>query len=1844
MELYQDRIKYFTKLVLLFAGMCSGKNYLNASSVGVWFSGRCLMYNLWNGNLTAALRASFGRLFTSIYIDCFAKLEEKRIETIKVLDVDYKPRKITQKFFRMESTKDVKDLFINATKNKNEYEIENTDEDSLHELKDNILIYFENFNNEEYDELTYELLSISYKLTKFEVFGPTIYDKNDKKVIKGSKDPRFNLHDTGIYRLLNAIGKVLFSSLDSLKYKTMTTIYSAVKGDDAEKKSKLQMLYKIVENNKEDLKNVPIAIESQHLLNYLNSANLHRENMPGYSDIEIECKLEILKILELIQDWRQDRLLNNILAWFKNLAIQNQNITSAMLDRLLPPIMNVDNYEKEVHELLNADDNEILDLAWLGRDIVKKLLKLFCITNSYTMQNLILKIVMRCFSQRKRLMKSVYQLSLITVKEDSDIFSWVKISLALFSELCDQSEIWISYYKNPVNYSRNYKKFQRVLKILEHLCYTVYSNTIIEDGTISKQLTTESISKNRQNLIIKLGFHIKIINFIRDSIHNLEEIYDDPKSDQEHDARQNMIQLFTSCFKILSKLVYKNKPHQKLFYCNLQDFMRDLRMDLGQMELIVEIFRDNYDLCVMVNEKILRQFIALIEAEGRQARFLELFPIIQIVNNEPIQDIQRLVFNVLAQNQNNNFLLYMDQNRRFTYESTSIHVNPNYKDQPVLYHCKILESICLTSIGTKNIYLIEAKCQKLFPIPFIFEALNLAELKYSNTASMRMPLLKLFYFAYAESEKTCEELMMNHYFIEYVEKHSQNMDEPIEYLDIMVWIFNEYTNKYLKNDRFIYESFDDYDAICGFLNNLVNSTHVKKLSLKTLKILDELRDFFHLECDSFDKSLPETNPLTLRDQDQVKVQWETFKTYFIHTNLLKSKLKAEKQALLSIIIHIKDYLDGISFKSFLTKLVNFIRQALSKHPPVEVLINCINFIVTILSKTINSNHEKITKDQVQNLLCELGLVKIILSMMCDKSTNKKIFNRLVYLSIEMLDGGNPKVQEAYYAYFISSEQSEMLFKKLHIQLSSKGNLLSQERILEQNKTKLLVYKKQKDNCLKILRLIQLLCENHNLNLQNYLRFQEKSNNNYNIIEVTVSLFKKLVNSKRFNSFLILSQCLDTLTETIQGPCEKNQKELISLKFIEISVEFLNFDQYLMSNDDNPLMSQIESNTEESKETDDSLLKGWMIVHLKYKLSITLLSLLELNKNNYIISHMARSFSLSTFHNNFTWLFKEYLFKYDSEEYKDNIFKNFKENEKFRYGMVDNDDPRKNDAEGKYSMCIIELGFNLYHLMKYLDDYEKGLKNISVESKTVKKLPDFLLKHEMLMDVYNLFREFYKSFKRVFKRIKKKTVFTTEEIKEKALNFFEMHSGKIEITLEDGRIIYIYFTLQPESLHLTEEIKADFHNAVDRSSEKSKLQYLQMAIPDLKLEIKNEQTLEKFFSKYPLVSLISSNVRLYYNIGFLVTIWLNIMLILSYHSPYEGFDPQLCLETDENGHCLKSMQIQATSALFRTFGIIHIICAMLVLAFHILKGAPKLYSNHLKTYYNDKDHCFYRFLGKFISLILALCITKTIYLFFYTIVSLAAISSGQYFLYCIHTIDIIYRYQSLRDVVKSIYISKKSLIITFIFIIVLVYYFALWGYTRLIDYYGGRCPDLYTCMIITYDQGLKLGMGWVLGDWEYGTYNNERVFFDNLFNLAILIMMMNFIKGIIFDAFFVLKDETDKNDWDMKHRCFICGLEREDVEKITQKSFEYHVLREHNEWNYALYIMHIIEKTRTELSSVESYVRNSLDNNSIMWYPQKRANVKQYNEESKETQDNNGSDNKSTERKNEENLREKSIID
>lgn len=106
-----------------------------------------------------------------------------------------------------------------------------------------------------------------------------------------------------------------------------------------------------------------------------------------------------------------------------------------------------------------------------------------------------------------------------------------------------------------------------------------------------------------------------------------------------------------------------------------------------------------------------------------------------------------------------------------------------------------------------------------------------------------------------------------------------------------------------------------------------------------------------------------------------------------------------------------------------------------------------------------------------------------------------------------------------------------------------------------------------------LKLLQYFCEGHYEPLQNYLREQTVSKVNYDIISLIISLL--IAHKISIKTSSAISQCFDTLTECVQGPCKKNQRLIVMSKFIDYAVNVIKEDPRVFELDDKRIIQYEE---------------------------------------------------------------------------------------------------------------------------------------------------------------------------------------------------------------------------------------------------------------------------------------------------------------------------------------------------------------------------------------------------------------------------------------------------------------------------------------------------------------------------------------------------------------------------------------------------------------------------------------------------------------------------------------------
>lgn len=126
-------------------------------------------------------------------------------------------------------------------------------------------------------------------------------------------------------------------------------------------------------------------------------------------------------------------------------------------------------------------------------------------------------------------------------------------------------------------------------------------------------------------------------------------------------------------------------------------------------------------------------------------------------------------------------------------------------------------------------------------------------------------------------------------------------------------------------------------------------------------------------------------------------------------------------------------------------------------------------------------------------------------------------------------------------------------------------------------------------------------------------------------------------------------------------------------------------------------------------------------------------------------------------------------------------------------------------------------------------------------------------------------------------------------------------------------------------------------------------------------------------------------------------------------------------------------------------------------------------------------------------------------------------------------------------------------------IVLMYVFTLVAYYWLYESYPANfCYSTFECLLTAIDRSFKtdgaLG-GFMIRSTDVFPdsvgYFFFRFFFDNIYYMLIMIIMINIVSGIIIDTFGTLRSELNEFNLDLINFCFICGFDKETIEKSSK---------------------------------------------------------------------------------------------
>ncbi|KAJ8374080.1 hypothetical protein SKAU_G00046600 [Synaphobranchus kaupii] len=869
--------------------------------------------------------------------------------------------------------------------------------------------------------------------------------------------------------------------------------------------------------------------------------------------------------------------------------------------------------------------------------------------------------------------------------------------------------------------------------------------------------------------------------------------------------------------------------------------------------------------------------------------------------------------------------------------------------------------------------------------------------------------------------------------------------------------------------------------------------------------------------------------------------------------------------------------------------------------------------------------------EIQCLLDSVGASELVVDLIVS-TKNDRVFEESILLGISLLRGGNTQIQNSFYHQLHDQKKSEKFFKvfydrmklaqqeiratvsvnmfelsckkrdedgdtttnrhknpgrdpSLHLKHDMKGQLREASSATSKAYS---AFRKEVDPDLDmiasggegggpeesreeaqmspaiiimkpILRYLQLLCENHNRDLQNFLRNQNNKTN-YNLVCESLQFLDCICGSTTGGLGLLglyinernvdlVKQTLETITEYCQGPCHENQTCIAKHESNGIDIIIA-----LIVNPINPLGTH----------------RMDLVLELKNNASKLLLAIMESRHDSENAEKI--------------------LYKMRPNELVD-VMK-----EAYNQGVESEGEVGGDDVMAK------DVGHNIYILAHQLARHSK------------------LLQQNLRPGLY------------------------PDNEGEDALRYYANHTAQIEIVRHDRTMEQIVFPVPNICEYLTEESKARVFNSTERDDQGSKVNDFFQQFEDLYNEMRWQK---KIRNNRPLFW-FSRHISLWGSISFNLAVLVNLAVALFY--PFgddgdEGTLPHLVsiLLWVAVAMCSTMLLVRPKPGGIRPFLVSVILRSIYTLGLAptlVLLGATNLLNKivFLVSFVGNRG----TFTRGYKAVVMDMAF---LYHVTYVIVCVLGLFLHEFF-YSFLLFDLVYREETLLNVIKSVTRNGRSIILTAVLALILVYLFSIVGFLFLKDDFRMEvdrlsvpgtlspttcskelcedsihlpgtgeddgmervCDTLLMCIVTVLNQGLRNGGG--VGDMLRKPSKDEplfvaRVVYDLLFFFIVIIIVLNLIFGVIIDTFADLRSEKQRKEEILKTTCFICGLERDKFDNKTV-SFEEHITSEHNLWHYLYFLVLVRVKDPTEYTGPESYVATMIEEDNLDWFPRMRA--------------------------------------
>jgi hypothetical protein len=213
--------------------------------------------------------------------------------------------------------------------------------------------------------------------------------------------------------------------------------------------------------------------------------------------------------------------------------------------------------------------------------------------------------------------------------------------------------------------------------------------------------------------------------------------------------------------------------------------------------------------------------------------------------------------------------------------------------------------------------------------------------------------------------------------------------------------------------------------------------------------------------------------------------------------------------------------------------------------------------------------------------------------------------------------------------------------------------------------------------------------------------------------------------------------------------------------------------------------------------------------------------------------------------------------------------------------------------------------------------------------------------------------------------------------------------------------------------------------------------------------------------------------------------------------------------------------------------------------------------------------------------------------------------------------------TMRYIGRSLTKNLDQVMITMVFMLLLLYFFAAMGFQNNYSYdfenhdgcregYDPKSDDEASCggdfstwLRLHVDYGVINPMVWNDVDGPVSTVSGSIFGFVYYFFINLVITAI--VSGIIIDTFAEMRVNRQAVAEDLRTSCFVCNIEREDFEHYGVR-YDAHIRDDHNMWKYVWLMVHLREKESVLYTGLEMHVAPLLKahNNRAMPLKKSRA--------------------------------------